>query len=184
MFKKTSLFAALITISFCSTDASISGIETLQNKLDHIAQEKKAIALDASRTVIIGKKALHHVQNTLHENYDPLHVKVMDVINIIFQSEEFDYSVNKITDHQTVCIVDQNMHFDDITYNPAEYPIDQKINHELATAFPELDGLTEQLFNIWYVINANMYGSQLLLSKLTAKEDELQAELAALEAAN
>ena len=90
-------------------------------------------------------------------------------------------SLDVVTDFQATCIVDRAMHFEDITYDPADYTIDGKINSELSRAFPLLDEQTELLFNIHYVTLANLWGFKVLLKKLELKEQELTEEMKSLQ---
>ncbi|HSC25607.1 MAG TPA: hypothetical protein VLB80_05340 [Candidatus Babeliales bacterium] len=178
MFKQMT-FLTLLTFALLSTAAEHNDVKiAIQSRITHISNEKKAIMLDLNTTITVGKKALKYMQDLLKDEYDLTRSYIVNIINKIFESEEFDYSINKITDFQTMCIVDDLMHFDDIAYSSADYTINQKIDSELAHSTPPLNEIALKLFNIWYVISANLCGTKLLLKKLELREKELLRELA------
>jgi len=171
MFKK--LFTGLIIATLfvtaqthCSDQNSM-----LQAKLDHIAQQKQAIMLELKKTITLGKKAIEHMKSLFGDEYEQKASKVTTVINTIITSQEFHNTLDKSTDYYITSIVNEGMNFDNIIYSPQDNSIDQKINDELAKAFPSLDAQTEQLFNIFYVTMANVRGIKLLLEKLTECAD-------------
>jgi hypothetical protein len=181
MFKKLCLSLTFAALSASSSQCSDRTVAT-NDLIGHIDQQKRAIVLEINKTMILGKKAIEHIKATLGDAYEQMASEVTTVVNSIITSEEFSTSLDKVTDYQVTCIVNNGMHFDDISYDPQDYSIDQKIDDELTNAFPSLDQQTEQLFNIFYVTVANYRGGKLLLEKLALKEAELQQELLALEA--
>jgi hypothetical protein len=181
MFKNVYLSATFALFSLSMSAQSIDRINAIQNTLQHIAQEKNTIMLNLKETLVFGNKALAYMQNKLNDAYESLTSQVSQVINIITKSEEFNYSINEVTNLQTMYIVDRNMHFDDITYDPADYPLDAAIDRQITKSFPSLDEDTNQLFNIHYVIHATITGSKMLLEKLELKSQELTKELEALQ---
>ncbi len=180
MFKNVYLSAAFALFSGSLSAQSIDRISEIKNSLHHIAQEKTVIVLNLQKTLIFGNKALSFMKDKLNDSYEQLMSQVGQVINTIGKTEEFNYSVNKITDLQAACITDENMSFNDIEINPADYPLDAVIDKEMSKAFPALDEDTNQLFNIYYVICATLDGSKMLLEKLDLKTQELAAELETL----
>lgn len=187
MFKKLSLsltFAALSIASSVQCSDGKEATKTTTSRIDHIKQQEGSVVLGIKKTMIVSEKAIPHMKAVLGDQYEPLASAVTIVVNTIITSEEFSDSLDKVTNYQVTCIIDKGMHFDDISYNPQDYSIDQKIDDELTKAFPSLDQQTEQLFNIFYVTVANYRGGKLLLEKLALKKAALQQELLALEASN
>ena len=181
MIKKLCLIFSLTAVSFIASHDRLTSIADINATINHISREKTAVVLFAQKTLIIYKRAKSMLKSSLHEHYSPLKKAVKKVLNNIIASDEFSYSINKVTDYQTECIVNQHMMFDDITYDSMDYPIGEKINQELALTFPELNHTINTAFNIFYVTLVNCRGCQLLLEKLRLKEQQLTAEIEALQ---
>jgi hypothetical protein len=174
MFNKLYLSLALAALSIAPLNQCSNSKVATNDIISHIDQQKGAIVLEIKKTMIVSEKAIEHMKATLGNEYEQLALEVTRVINSIITSEEFSTSLNKVTDYQVTCIMNNGMHFDDINYDPQDYSINQKISDELTKAFPSLDQQTEQLFNIFYVTVANYRGGKLLLEKLSSKQKELQ----------
>jgi len=171
---------SLLILSITASNNPIIPTITIEQTRNHIAQEKIVIAQLAHDSLIAYKKAKLMIKSSLNEHYLPLKLVIKKVINKIIVSDEFSYSITKITDYQVQCIVDEHMMFNDITYNPADYPMGQKIDQELALAFPEVNQTINTVFNVFYVTLVNCRGCQLLLEKLTVKEQSLIDEIESL----
>ena len=184
MLKKSCLLTTFAILFFASATASTDRITAIQSSLESIKQAKKDSLLEAKQYILFKKRAEDHFQEVLAENYESSKTQVLALLNTFIQSNEFISTVNDITDIYTTSIVNKNMLFNDIIINPSNYAIEQKINCILEQASPALTEQSTQLFNIFYTTTSTLYSSKIFIAKLTIKENELIAELVALEAAN
>jgi len=180
MLKKLYLLAAFATLSFALSAETIDRIITIQNNLAHIAQEKNTIRFEMKTALLLQRKAETHFHELLQENYQSTKDQCLALLSTIMTSTEFTTTLEQVTNAQTTLIAVDNAKFNNITIDSIAFPLEQKVKDDLVLA--AFDEQTEQLFNILYVVFVVIRGSKMLIEKLEIKENELTAELAALQA--
>ncbi len=180
MFKKLYLSAAFTTLSFALSTQTTDRVATIQNSIAHIAQETKAVMKELKIALVLADRAETHFKETLKDSYFPVREKCIALLNTIAASPEFISTIEQVTDAQAAFIVETNMQYEQFEVDPSAFPLQQKVDVELALA--SFDKPTEQAFNVFYVVLAVMTGSKTLIQKLELRKNELEAELSTLQA--
>lgn len=173
MLKKLCLLLSLATMSLFPR--VITQPTHQANILEHIISTRKDIMLEMQLALIVNQKARKHFQESLLNDYETIQELCMDTLNTIIISPEFATTIEQVTDEQIDLIINQMVQYNDIIIDPSAHPLEQKIKNELSLA--HFDEKTEQLFNVFYVVFATIYGGKMLLEKLAIKEKQLLAEL-------
>lgn len=184
MLKNLSLSLLLFIVPIATCTPNFDRIATIKSTLDHIKEERKSIVLILQTNVSAGNKAMMLMKNTLQADLQSQLSRVNEAIKSIAQSNEFISTVNQVTDHMATEIVDNLKKYDSISINSDDYPLKDTVNGVVDHAFCADDENALQLFNISYVIGANIYCTTLLLKKLELRNEELLAEISTVEAAN
>jgi hypothetical protein len=195
MPKESCLFAVCAMLFFVPSCTQNNRIDAIQSNLSHIEQAIKDITSEKEMVASINKSSKQQIKNGSigHMMDSWAHKlqkdKIKSTLAPIISSNEFIKTINYLTDFQVACIVNQQIHYDDIIYTPASYPAEQKIltqktDQAFAETFPISNETTELLFNIYYLQATQDLGYKLLLEKLNIKKNDLLTQLAALEATN
>jgi len=179
MFKKICLFLTFSTLPIIASHEVTREMPTFKDQVTHIVQEKQSLMLDLKKIFTLFKKAVEYQQSILGSAYQSLAQQIQKTLVDIVNSEEFNRSLDEMTDYQTEQIVHNGVRFNDIIYENVilTYSINRKIEAELTKAFPSLDQQTEQLFNIFYVTIATYRGTMMLIEKLTDKEKAITQKI-------
>ena len=162
------------------TDEPITiSVDVLEKSLNHIKEQKLAVLAELRQTLVIGRKAKFAAKQSLKDAFPALKTKIKNTIDFIVHSEEFSDGIATTTDYQKECICENNMTFDQITYEKNE-AISNKINLELQQAFPQLDEKTNALFNVFYVTYVNSSGCKLLIDKLDKEINKIRKQINSL----
>jgi hypothetical protein len=193
MLKNIYLLTTLIGLSFASTIASTHQISAIKHKLVHIAQVKKDIIAEKHITNSRSKNIKKHIQRESishwveYHHYKELSKTIKTSVNTITTLNEFTSMIDQITDAQIASIVDKQMNYYDIAYTIEAYsarpkPLKQAIDSTIESESIKSHTYGTLFFNLHYFKTTQHLGYELLLKKLNRKEQDLKAELAALEA--